>query len=169
MIWIQVLYQLTCVVILLTCDCCVTFVREAVCLFLWYGLFSARVVKYYFHNWPWCPRSPCQVGDYILTCSAKAENVWSFTSTTVAGSHDWLIYVLYRMIKKSLCTWWLFCNCQGHRDFLITLYMGSVSIPVDVWQWMSLLFGYEWLNEKNLIETFVVHFIFIVPCIIIFY
>jgi uncharacterized membrane protein YagU involved in acid resistance len=29
----------------------------------------------------------------------------------------------YRMIKKSLCTWWLYCNHQVHRDFLITVYI----------------------------------------------
>jgi len=31
---------------------------------------------------------------------------------------------LYRVIKKSLCTWWLYCNRQMHRDFLIALYFG---------------------------------------------
>jgi len=25
--------------------------------------------------------------------------------------------------QKSLSTWWLYCNRQVHRDFLITLYM----------------------------------------------
>ena len=29
----------------------------------------------------------------------------------------------YRMIKKSLCTWWLQYDRQVHRDFLITLYL----------------------------------------------
>jgi len=29
---------------------------------------------------------------------------------------------IYRVIKKSLCTFWLFCNHQVHREFLITLY-----------------------------------------------
>jgi hypothetical protein len=29
-----------------------------------------------------------QYGDYILPFSAKAETVWSFTSTTVIGVHD---------------------------------------------------------------------------------
>jgi len=28
----------------------------------------------------------------------------------------------YRVIKKSLCTWWLQYNRQVHRDLLITLY-----------------------------------------------
>jgi len=28
---------------------------------------------------------------------------------------------IYRVIKRSLCTWWLYCNRQVHRDFLITL------------------------------------------------
>jgi hypothetical protein len=31
--------------------------------------------------------------------------------------------LLYRVIKKSLCTLWLQHNRQVHRDFLITLYM----------------------------------------------
>ena len=34
--------------------------------------------------------APCLVGDYILPFSAKAETVWSFTSTTVIGG-SWLI------------------------------------------------------------------------------
>jgi len=31
----------------------------------------------------------------------------------------------YRVIKKSLCTWRLYCNNQVHRDFLIILYLFS--------------------------------------------
>ena len=34
---------------------------------------------------------------------------------------------LYRVIKKSLCTWRLYCNHQVHRDFLITLFITTVS------------------------------------------
>jgi hypothetical protein len=38
-------------------------------------------------------------------------------------AHQWhCMEILYRVIKKSLCTWWLYCNCQVYRDFLITLY-----------------------------------------------
>jgi len=33
---------------------------------------------------------------------------------------------IYRVIKKSLCTWPLQYNHQVHRDFLITLYIQSV-------------------------------------------
>ena len=32
---------------------------------------------------------------------------------------------LYRVIKKSLCTWWLQYNRQMHRNFLITLYIAQ--------------------------------------------
>ena len=34
-----------------------------------------------------------------------------------------LTFCTYRVIKKSLCTWRLYCNHQVHRDFLITLYI----------------------------------------------
>jgi len=34
-----------------------------------------------------------------------------------------LCLFLYRVIKTSLCTWWLYCNRQVHRDFLIILSM----------------------------------------------
>jgi len=30
---------------------------------------------------------------------------------------------LYRVMKKSLCTWRLYCKHQVHREFLITLYL----------------------------------------------
>jgi len=30
------------------------------------------------------------------------------------------------VIKKSLCTWFLYCNHQVHRDFSITLYIHKV-------------------------------------------
>ena len=29
------------------------------------------------------------------------------------------------VIKKSLCTWWFYCNRQVYRDFLITLFIKS--------------------------------------------
>jgi hypothetical protein len=33
------------------------------------------------------------------------------------------VYCVYKMIKQSLCTCFLYCNRQVHRDFLITLYV----------------------------------------------
>ena len=33
-----------------------------------------------------------------------------------------LYFILCRVIKMSLCTWWLYCNRQVHRGFLIALY-----------------------------------------------
>ena len=40
---------------------------------------------------------------------------WSFQSYSICMP-------LYRVMKKSLCTWWLYCNRQVHRDFWIILY-----------------------------------------------
>ena len=44
-----------------------------------------------------------------------------FILTTVVWTR--LSVTLYRVIKKSLCTWRLYCNHLVLRDFLITLYV----------------------------------------------
>ena len=36
-----------------------------------------------------------------------------------------IIVFIYRVIKKSLCTWHMYCNHQVHRDFLITRYYST--------------------------------------------
>jgi hypothetical protein len=46
--------------------------------------------------------------------------------------------VLYRVIKKSLCTWWLQYNHQVHRDLFITLYVG--------WSRYATVEGVLWLR-----------------------
>jgi len=46
---------------------------------------------------------------------------------TLSSHHDahTNVQAIYRVIKKSLCTWRLHYNHQVHRDFLITLYHRS--------------------------------------------
>ena len=39
-----------------------------------------------------------------------------------------IIFTLYRVIINSLCFWWLCCNCQVHRDILITLYLCILNV-----------------------------------------
>ena len=71
-------------------------------------------------------------------------------------------HTLYRIIKKSLCTWWLYCNRQEHRDFLITLY-NSLKIAAVICKpclnsadyilsteciWVF----YDWPKKKNFIS-----------------
>ena len=49
---------------------------------------------------------------------------YKFTSDTTIFifNNIWYIYI-YSVIKKSLCTWRLYCNHQVHRHFLIVLYI----------------------------------------------
>jgi len=68
-----------------------------------------------------------------LTCThwTKLEEKWKMgehflpllLTPVLLGSCS-LLNVKYRVIKKSLCIWWLYCNRQVQRDFLITLYKG---------------------------------------------
>jgi hypothetical protein len=62
-------------------------------------------------------RSLSWVSSYGI-CGAQS-GAWTgffFTPVSIIPS------ILYRVIKKSLYTWRLYCNHQVHRDFLITLY-----------------------------------------------
>jgi hypothetical protein len=43
------------------------------------------------------------------------------------------MYLLYRVIKKSLCTWRLQYKNQVHRDFLITLYNTHIYIYIYIY------------------------------------
>jgi len=51
---------------------------------------------------------------------------------------NFMKHLLYRVIKKSLCTWWLQYSRQVHRDFLITLY---ILLCTSVIRWLSELSG----------------------------
>ena len=48
-------------------------------------------------------------------CNEKHVQMWHYAPQIFSSR-------LYRVIKKSLCTWWVQYKKQVHRDFLITLF-----------------------------------------------
>ena len=59
-------------------------------------------------------------------CSQIRQNKWEpFAAVRRLQESPHLVStrILYRVIKKSLCTWLLQCKSQVHEDFLITLYI----------------------------------------------
>jgi hypothetical protein len=46
-----------------------------------------------------------------------------YTYIHIHSLQIFILHVLFRSIKESLFTWLFYCNRQGHRDFLISLYI----------------------------------------------
>jgi len=68
-----------------------------------------------------------------LPCRQKQIMRWytQFNPLGTALNHTNETLNRHRVTKKSLCTWWLYCNRQVHRDVLITLYKNSRPITVS--------------------------------------
>jgi len=73
------------------------------------------------------PSRKCQKCQCTLIC-------YQITLSMMSGWNlSWLKHQVMernRVIKRSLCTWLLYCNHQVHKDFLITLYYITVKLAV---------------------------------------
>ena len=58
----------------------------------------------------------------LWQASPSYPSVWKCCRLERFAAPIYIQRLIYRVIRKSLCTWLLYCNHQVHRDFLITLY-----------------------------------------------
>ena len=94
-------------------------------LSLQYGNIWWAIINFFFsrrelHN--------VKLNKQLCACTPFIIGAYSWADVLVDRSQNFTYHTLpshamkYRVIKKSLCAWWLQYNHQVHRDFLITLY-----------------------------------------------
>ena len=77
-------------------------------------------------------------------------------SVCVYCTYIYTYIYIYRVIKKSLCTWWLQYRRQGHIDFLITLYYVCTSAKGAVVRTQNQHCNYK-MRSITLRTTFCTH------------
>jgi hypothetical protein len=92
---------------------------------------------------------------YLLSDVINIKKIYFFSVWQNSLWHSWARQhmKIYRVIKKSLCTWWLYCN-QVHRDFLITLYIGTAPYTTWFWWWDGLYLLLHSPNPVSIIKFF---------------